>query len=166
MTHRWFNALQPQHQDVIQAIGIRFGLGDLTEEDLDGYEQFRESERDGVTAAQREDCGTYLASSAINNWTAKLVFARSLTTLKVLQLNTNTVILNLDGGNLQQSLDGINSYNIEPHGDIMVGAENDHVNELLHSAFEHVHHEVRWRAHYKGWPKTKRGLRRGANGKF
>lgn len=51
MTHRWFNALQPQHQDVIQAIGIRFGLGDLTEEDLDGYEQFRESERDGVTAA-------------------------------------------------------------------------------------------------------------------
>ena len=165
-TYRWFNTLQPQHQDVIQAIGIRFGLGDLTEEDLDGYEYFRGKERDGVTAAQREDCGSYLASCALDNWTAKLVFARSLTSVKVLRLETDRVILDLDGGNLQQSLNVINSHNVEPHGDTIIGAENAHVNELLHSAFRHVYREVRRLARSKGWPETNRWLRRGAGGQF
>lgn len=176
ITHHYFGELQEQHRSLIQAIGIRLGLQDLTAEDLDLLESHlddngpplyhRYPNRQGVRAQLSWSSG--LANRALYHWTRKLGFVRSFTTLKHVRVESAYATVDLDGSTLRASLKGVRSYTTLRYLG-RLGSPNEiswEVQNLLEQAYTETQNLLSQRVRQYGWISTKRWLSRGADGQM
>ena len=167
ITQQYFGVLQEQHRSVIRTIGIRFGLEDLTAEDLDILEALPYSGPPHITGSL-ESWSSCLVGRAMQAWTGKLVFVRSFTTLKHVRLETAYATVDLDGSTLGQSLKGIRSNQTLGYlGTVDLGHESAReVRNLLLQAYTELRNLLSQRIRQYGWISTRTWLRRGTDGQI
>ena len=119
-TTEYFSNLQPNHIALINSIGIRFGLQDLTSECLEAVDCRGKAlgldphSRDGSITLQ----WTNLALRAVEDiWKAKLRWIRDWTTLERVVLESRTGTLELRGEWMQVKLQGPLDTYVEHFGD-------------------------------------------------
>jgi hypothetical protein len=173
ITRRYFEELQEQHRSLIQAVGIRLGIGDLTAEDLDDVELllddflpslFRSYHSRNGFGAERS-CSSRLVDYVMGTFTEKIGFVRHFfpPTLKQVRLETAYATVELDGSSLQQSLEGIHDYLYYE----TVGNETvREVQNLLDQAYTELQNLLSQRIRQYGWSSTKRWLSSGADGQI
>ena len=164
LSHQYFKTLQPHHRNIIQTLGIEFGLGDITQEYLEAHDSALKSASGWVYNALLLDSGLMLADHCMRTWAAKLIFARSFSTLKLCRLQSRHRTLDLDGTNLQNSLLGISTEQAD--GPRIAGMCSRTVKPFVRSAYFEVSREVDTRVQRFGWENTRQWLSDGAGGEM
>ena len=161
LSHQYFSTLQSHHRTLVRTIGIKFGLGDITQEDLDALDSLLIGPSKRSYDTRLSESGLFLAERCMQTWTAKLIFARSLPTLRLCRLEHRHEKLDLDGSNLKNSLKGITSGHAIARRGIGVQCSREVASFLL-SVHGYVWLEVDHKISVLGWEVTRRYLSDGA----
>lgn len=169
ITDQYFENLRLQHKHLMQSIGIRLGFADITVAFLEKIERYAKGCSLNPSSYNARLWSNRAAALVTSIWTAKLVFVRSFTTLKRVRLEARHGSLDLDGGELQQSLKGIlglAGWGVYEAHDFLRNECSEEVWDFVNQAWLDIRDTLHDRVRRYGWSSTKVWLGRGADGQM